>query len=100
MRLWTNEEKRQYVSRDYPQLRDLYESLEFQKLIPANDLEARVKHLAETVLKLTMTDQDLIMRTATEKGRATALNFLEDFVIAQHKRKVKEIQETIPVPLT
>ncbi len=92
MSLWTNEEKRQYVPRDYPQLKELYE----QAGISINEVERRAQFLAEEVLKLGMTDQDLNMRTASLEGRAAALNQLEDWVIAGHKDAVQKAFDSIP----
>jgi len=67
--------------------------------IPKNRLSERAKYLAETVLNLKLVEQDLINRIAKKKGRAVALNFLEDMVILQHQRLIEETEQTIPVPL-
>ena len=92
MGLWTDEEKRKYVPRDYTQLNKLYEGAK----IPVGEPEGRAQFLAEEVLGLGMFDHDLNMRTASLEGRAAALNQLEDWVIAMHKKAIQEAIDSIP----
>lgn len=79
--LWKTEEIAQYKPRDNVQLKKMYEN----RGIPKTNPEERARFLAEEVLGLTQTDHDSVMRTAKEKGRAEALNYLEDMFIISYK---------------
>ncbi len=89
---WTIAEVKAYEPRAYLPLQRLYREKGYDMLVPSY----RAQYLAETVLRLDMTDHDVIMRYAKEHGRAAALNLLEDMVIASHKRLVKNTTENIP----
>ncbi len=95
--MWSKLERGKYVSqaKDYEPLRKLYEA----HGLPETDPEARAKFLAEDVLQVTMTDHDLLMRTASYDGRAASLVLLEDMVIANHKEKIERCKAEITVPL-
>lgn len=79
-------------ARGYEPLQRLYE----EHGLPNTDPATRARFLAEDVMQFTMTDHDLVMRTAHEKGRAEGLLQIEDILIANHQISDKE---TISVPL-
>ena len=74
--VWTEEEIGNYRQLEDPTLDSIYEKARL-----SNNPEDRAKYLAEEVLDLTMTDHDLIMRTAAQEGRPAALNLLERIAI-------------------
>lgn len=76
--VWTKQEIDSYKAIDNPKLDVLYEALGIHKYDP----EARAKYLAEDVLKLTMTDHEIVMSRAAEKGKGAALNLLEEMLLA------------------
>ncbi|MBU2052713.1 MAG: hypothetical protein KJ721_00550 [Nanoarchaeota archaeon] len=75
--VWTQKEIEGYAPRDNAKLKQLYSD----KGLFTEDPESIAKFLAEDYLLLTMTDHDLIMRIASKKGRAYALNILEEMAI-------------------
>ena len=75
--VWTENEIRAYQPRENEKLVELYSKNNLSTEYP----ESIAKFLAEDYLGLTMTDYDLVMRKATNKGRPVALNFLEDMAI-------------------
>ncbi|HLD15572.1 MAG TPA: hypothetical protein VJB94_03255 [Candidatus Nanoarchaeia archaeon] len=79
--IWTKEEIGSYTPIESKKLVELYEGLGINKYDP----EKRAEFLAEK-LQLTMTDHDVIMRTAAEKGKPAALNLLEEMVLAEPKK--------------
>nr|MBI4156964.1 hypothetical protein [Candidatus Woesearchaeota archaeon] len=78
MTIWTQEEINQYRQRESPKLNEMY----LEAGILASDPEMRAKYLAEEFLGLTMTDHDLIMRTAKQEGKPKVLNLLEQIAIS------------------
>ena len=89
--VWTNEEITAYEPLDYAPLQKLYRD----KGLSIYNPEARAKFLVEEVLRLTMTDHDIVMRTAKAEGRASALRLLEGIVASVHREGVKPFSETI-----
>lgn len=55
--------------------------------ISSRDPERRTAYLAEKVLRLTMTDHDLLGRIAKEEGKAKALEHLEKWVLTSFPRE-------------
>ena len=80
--LWTTKEIEEYVQNRSPSLRMLYAS----RKLPANDPMERARYLSEVFLNLTMTDHDLIMRTAAKKGRTAALEILETMAVTELRK--------------
>jgi len=80
--LWTDHEIQTYrLGRNSDiDLRILYMQAPGGPILNSNP-EKRAKYLAENVLHLSLTDHDVIMRLAEEKGRPAALKFLEQLTI-------------------
>lgn len=76
---WTQEEVRGYRQIPSSTLDGLYA----REGILASDPQRRAEYLAEEVLNLGMIDHDVVMRTAHEKGRAKALNLLEEMALCE-----------------
>ena len=91
--MWTKPEIDEYLAkaREYEPLRLLYEKAGM------DSIQDRAKYLAETVLKLTMSDQDMVMRHTNEKGRPAGLLLLEDMVIAEHQDEISRLSKEINV---
>jgi len=75
---WTEQEIKEYGKIRMRELGPLYATAG----ININNPEERARYLAEDVLKLTMTDQDIIMSIAKERGKAQALKELEITVLS------------------
>ena len=69
------------VQDDY--LQQLYE----RAGIPETDPQERGRYLADDFLRLTMTDHDLLMHVAGQKGRPEALNCLEKMAIVKGQER-------------
>ena len=76
--VWTAEEISAYI----PPVTHPLSSLYRMASIDAGDPEKRAQYLAEKVLQLTLTDHDLLMRMAKEKGRVSALQDLEQMFLS------------------
>ena len=74
---WTDEEIITYQQVNSHILDNIYS----EACIPEKNTEERAKYLAENILNLTMTDHDIIMKTAHKKGKPETLNLLEEIVI-------------------
>lgn len=57
--------------------------------------EGRARYLAEEVLRLGMSDHEVIMAAVQQRGRPETLNMMEDMVIACHKELVRDAEERI-----
>jgi len=75
--MWKQTEIDEYSQVDSPYLSALYADAG----IPVTKPEERAEFLAEEVIYLTMTDHDVLMRTAHDEGRADVLNLLEQMAI-------------------
>ena len=92
----TKPEIEAYRPRPYDPLLRLYE----QYSLLLTDPEKRARFLAEDVLRLTMTDPDVVMRLTHTKGKVAALHFLEDMVVDIHRSSVRKHASTLSVPLS
>ena len=91
MGTWKSEETNAYNPFDHTLLRMLYDRAE----IPQERPWRRAEYLAEGVLKTTQTDHDLLMRTASQEGRHTALNLLEQWAVVNFKDVEDPIAEIV-----
>lgn len=94
--MWTLQEVQRYKPREYQPLLDLYEQYGLRDALP----ERRAEFLAEEVIILTAIDHEVLMRTAGKEGRASALNLLEDMVIAQHRERIRRETSEINLQAT
>jgi hypothetical protein len=98
--MWSEDEIAEYrtVMRTNSYLQATYMMAE----IPPNNPEERARFLDEDVLKLTMTDHDLIMRISHDKGRVAGLIRLEDMFISHYPNNAVEFsslcRKLIPKP--
>ena len=90
---WTKEEILRYEPIDYEPLSRLYKERRL------HTPDARAYFLAEIVLELTMTDHDIVLREAHQKGRPEALNALEKLVKTAHEAKIEREKTNIILPL-
>ena len=95
--MWTQPEINDYKERreDNPLLVDLYKRANLSIDNP-NDI---AKYLSESVLELTMSDNDMFMTMAKELGRPEALINLEAMVLGSHNMAVLYLSQSIPVPI-
>ncbi len=92
---WTDQEIAAYHPLDYPPLNLLYQDREISRYNP----EERARFLADVVLRLGMTDHDLLMRVAASQGKAEALRLLEEMVVAGHGAQISKVADNIGLPL-
>lgn len=78
--MWTQTETDKYMAMQtqYKPLQDLYENAG----LPETEPWARARYLAEDVLCLTMTDHEVVMKTAAIKGKPEGLLLLEGMVLS------------------
>ncbi len=82
---WSEEEIQKYSPRDYAPLRTMYAVLGLDKKEP----HRIAAYLMKNCFKLSSPEPYRALIHMVEKhGRAEALNFLEDIVIAEHRKHV------------
>ncbi|MFT4302930.1 MAG: hypothetical protein ACMXYG_00030 [Candidatus Woesearchaeota archaeon] len=93
--MWTDEDKKRYIPRDYEPLVNLYK----EHKLPIYKPEERAKFLTEQVLSLREVDIKLVKTVDKEMGKGAVLNLLEDMVVTLHEEAINAVKTKIPMPL-